>query len=339
MQRHDRQNFLPKRNLVSQLVFALLMKGQNPQTPQSTRSNSCLLCALLIATGFSIEHRLLAGESTNSPRRNSILVPTDLASDANLLNINPSSTNSVGKDGLVIGSTNISDVHEMLRLYADVRGRTIRWPTNLSLPNLTFTADKPLTPHETTLALDALFGLNGIALIDIGEKWVKAAPFESCQTASNLMHETEYLTHFEHLTYLKPSDLVPVLRPFSIGANAILPLNADQALLLRDRPENVQRMRQVIQEVDVARPTEFVSEVIPIKYAKASEIAGALNKSALLEPKPKHRPALENIVVLGQHKLIADERTNSLLVYASREEMKQIKEIISHLDIVACPGK
>ena len=40
------------------------------------------------------------------------------------------------------------------------------------------------------------------------------------------------------------------------------------------------------------------------------------------------------IVVLGQTKMIADERTNSLLIYASREDMKVIKDIIAKLDVV-----
>ena len=63
----------------------------------------------------------------------------------------------------------------------------------------------------------------------------------------------------------------------------------------------------------MAAPTEFISEVIPVKHAKASEIAAALDKSALLETKAKHRPTVENFVEFGQHKIIADERTNSLI--------------------------
>lgn len=344
-----------KRNLVSQLVFAPLMKGQLLQTHQPARSNSPLpvpysrtrlvsppqqkawvsiFCALLIVMGYAIEQRVLAAEPMNSHRRNSIIVPSDLVSDENLLN--PSSTNPIRQDGFVIGSTNINDLHEMLQLYADIRGRTVRWSTNLTFPNLNFTADKPLTPRETTLALDALFALNGIAMVDIGEKWVKAAPFADCQTSSNLLHQTEYVAHLQHLTYVKASELIPVLQPFtSTPENAILPLNADQAVLLRDLPQNVEKMRSLIREIDVAPPPEFISEVIPVKYAKATEIAAALNKSALLDPSAKHRPAAENIVELGQHKIIADERTNSLLVYAGQEDMPRIKEIISHLDIAA----
>jgi general secretion pathway protein D len=40
------------------------------------------------------------------------------------------------------------------------------------------------------------------------------------------------------------------------------------------------------------------------------------------------------IQVLGQTKIIADERTNSLLIYAGKDDMKTIKEIIAKLDVV-----
>ncbi len=38
--------------------------------------------------------------------------------------------------------------------------------------------------------------------------------------------------------------------------------------------------------------------------------------------------------IIGQTKIIADERTNSLLIYATREDMEKIKGIIKELDIV-----
>lgn len=42
----------------------------------------------------------------------------------------------------------------------------------------------------------------------------------------------------------------------------------------------------------------------------------------------------EDIVVLGQTKIIADERTNSLLIFASDEDIEMIKDIVSKLDVV-----
>ena len=47
--------------------------------------------------------------------------------------------------------------------------------------------------------------------------------------------------------------------------------------MLRDNAENVKRMLQMIDRVDVSVPAEYISEVIPIKYALADDIANALN--------------------------------------------------------------
>jgi general secretion pathway protein D len=40
------------------------------------------------------------------------------------------------------------------------------------------------------------------------------------------------------------------------------------------------------------------------------------------------------VQVLGETKIIADERTNSLLIFATKEDMKVIKDIVSKLDVV-----
>src|SRR5207249_4161300 len=69
---------------------------------------------------------------------------------------------------------------------------------------------------------------------------------------------------------------VQVLTPFQKLPNAILPIDSSQILVLRDNTENVKRMLEMIEKVDITPTSEFISEVIPIKYALASEIASAL---------------------------------------------------------------
>jgi type II secretory pathway component GspD/PulD (secretin) len=269
------------------------------------------------------EHSLSAAGPAIRLSPQAIKALSEAVSDENWLVINPSSTNSVLHDAPIVGPTNITELEEMLHLYADSTGRIVLWPRNLSVAGLDFTADKSLTHRETISALDALFARKGIGLIDVGEKWVTVLSSAGCQTSADSTRQTNYLVHVRHVTYVNPSDLVPILQPFSSGvANAILLIDSDRVLVLRDLPEHLGRMKEVIQEVDVAPPTEFISEVIPIKYAKASEIAAALKKR-------------NGINISADRNLISDERTNSLLIYAGREDMKKIKEIISHLDIVA----
>jgi type II secretory pathway component GspD/PulD (secretin) len=125
------------------------------------------------------------------------------------------------------------------------------------------------------------------------------------------------------------------------------------------------------QAADVPEPAQFVSEIIPIKYEKASDIAAALTRMttnsvgaavALGGPNeavPPGTPASTNanatsnacnvldqriqhilraaaafgeIQNIGQSRIISDERTNSLLIYATPKDMRALKEIISRLD-------
>jgi protein phosphatase len=78
------------------------------------------------------------------------------------------------------------------------------------------------------------------------------------------------------LKYAKPSELNAILQPFGKIPGGILPIDSSQILVLRDYTENIKRMLEMIEKIDVVVPSEFVSEVIPIKYAKAGEIASAL---------------------------------------------------------------
>ncbi|MEY2428734.1 MAG: ral secretion pathway protein, partial [Verrucomicrobiota bacterium] len=305
----------------------------------------------------------------------------------------------------------------------ELRNRTILRPASLASAPIVLKTQTALTKREAIQALDAVLALNAIAMIDVGEKFVKAvqAPtaFQEGQVFSKiepgqLPDMGQYLTHVVQLRFAKPSELVQALQPFAKIPNAIMPIDSSQIIVLRDFTENVKRMLEMINQIDVAIPSEFISEVIPIKYALASDISAALNSlggggggttvgsssrssagglgggmnrgiggaggvggvgginrpggignypgnttpgtspfgaQATTTPGGVAQPGgstfndrLQNIIrrasasgeiqILGQTKIIADERTNSLLIFASKADMDMIKDIISKLDVV-----
>ena len=199
------------------------------------------------------------------------------------------------------------------------------------------------------------------------------------------------------LKYIKPSEMAPVLQQFANIPNGVFPIDSNGILIIRDYAENVKRMLEFISKVDVVVPEEFVSEVIPIKYAMVDDIANALNSlggssssignattpscggrlgggggagNAQYQPGRRvvnqsglnaavwigrGRSRLGNtfsqrlqsiiqrasagggpdqIQLLGPTKIIADERSNSLLVYATQQDMKMIKDIVAKLDVL-----
>jgi general secretion pathway protein D len=301
-----------------------------------------------------------------------------------------------------------ADLNQVLDIYSMMVNRTILRPATLPAPTITLTTHGQLTVGEGIQALEAVLGLNGITMVNMGDKFVKAMPEAQGNTAgarfdtnsaAHLPDMGQYITHVVQLKYAKPSEMVPVLTPFIKIPNAILPIDSSQILVLRDYTENVKRMLELIKDIDVAVPSEFVSEVIPIKYAKATEIASALNSlssggggasvgggtstgtstrstrssgmgrtggmsgypgqgtmpgmlnqggatgtTPTAQPGGSFSQRLQNIIqrasasgeiqVLGQTKIISDERTNSLLIYASKDDMKIIKDIVAKLDVV-----
>jgi general secretion pathway protein D len=354
---------------------------------------------------------------TATPKRNSIIVSSE--TDTNIESvIEPRAGITNAPEEMIPPGTidfRGADLNQVLELYAMLRQRTILRAANLASPTFVLKTQTPLTKTEAIKALDAMLALNGIAIVDVGEKFAKAAPMATAGQMGapfNPLHESQlpdmgqYLTHVIQLKYVKPSTMLAVLQPFASAiANPIIAIDDSQILVLRDFTENIKRMLQVVEEVDVSIPSEYISEVIPIKYAKATEIASALNSLSTgggggaaigggqtsnrslsgtrstggfgrtgtgttygspsgggaspfgvqppgMNTQGTTQPSSGNsftdrlrgiinraansgeIVVFGQTKMIADERTNSLLIYASHDDMKTIKEIIAKLDVV-----
>ncbi len=348
-------------------------------------------------------------------RPGSIVVPLEPATITNqdgsiTIAPPPGAVVEAPEETLPAGTINFpaTDLNEVLKIYGELVNRTILRPTTLPAPTITLKTQTPLTRKEAIQAFDSVLAMNGIAMINVGEKFVKAVPVAQANqegaefsklAASQLPDFGQYVTHVVQLQYTKPSEMVQVLQPFSKIPNAILPIDSSQILVLRDNTENVKRMLELIKEVDVSVPSEFISEVIPIKYALASEIASALSSLSSgggggttvgssgtgtsggtrssfgssravgsgsmsggynnpmqsmmgqqsrvgtqsgaggtftdrLQNIIRRASTSGDIVVLGETKIIADERTNALLIFASRQDMKMIKDVVEKLDVV-----
>ena len=157
------------------------------------------------------------------------------------------------------------DINEVMKIYAELVNRTVLRPT--TLPGvITLKTQTPLTKKEAIQALDAVLALNGVSVIPVGDKFVKAVPTPQAnqtaaafnkQEAKDLPELGSYVTHVVQLKYVKPSELLTILQPFASAIpQGILPIDGSQILVLRDYTENVKRMLELISEVDVAVPAE-----------------------------------------------------------------------------------
>jgi general secretion pathway protein D len=177
------------------------------------------------------------------------------------------------------------DLNQVLDIYAKYVGRTL---IRAALPDakIILKTETPLTRTETIQAIQAVLALNNISVIAVGEKFVKVVPSDQANAAAaeldrsgstNLPNMGSYITHITQLKYVKPTLMMPFITPFAKLPNSVLGIDDNGILVIRDYAENVKRMLEMIEQIDVSVPAEYISEVIPIRYAKVDEIASALN--------------------------------------------------------------
>ncbi|ELN6933430.1 type II secretion system secretin GspD [Vibrio navarrensis] len=121
-------------------------------------------------------------------------------------------------------------------------------------------------------------------------------------------------------------ELSPLLRQLidNAGAGNVVHYDPANIILITGRAAVVNRLAEIIKRVDQAGDTEV--EVIELKNASASEmvrIVDALNKSQ----DAKNTPA--NLLP----KLVADERTNSILISGDPKVRERLKNLIEKLDV------
>lgn len=288
-----------------------------------------------------------------------------------------------------------ADISQVLTIYSELVGRTILRPANLPPASIILQTRTDLTRREAIQALDSLLALNGISMINVSDKFVKALPINLANAAGATISTNDpsqypelgsYVTHLVQTKYLKPSEIAPTLQQFQSMATAVVAIDTSGLLVLRDNAENVKRMLEMVERVDISVPSEYLSEVIPIKFAQAEDIASALNSlssggggttvgtrattpttagarpgqlgygqpgqptmpgqptagtpssqssfSERLRGIIQRASASGSLEILGETKIIADVRSNSLLIFAARQDMAMIKDIINKLDVV-----
>jgi len=135
----------------------------------------------------------------------------------------------------------------------------------------------------------------------------------------------EAVTRVIEVEHVTAAQLVPILRPLVPPQGHLAAYPQSNVLIISDRAHNIERLLSIIKRID--QPASGEIEIVPLQHAAAADLvrvltslnrAGGAGKGAAAAP--------SNIT------LVADERTNSILIGGDRSERLQLRAIISHLD-------
>jgi general secretion pathway protein D len=165
----------------------------------------------------------------------------------------------------------------------------------------------------------------------------------------------EVLTQIVPLQFLDAGEAMNLLRPFVPQDGALSAHQGTNLLIITDTAANVRRLLDILKTVDVA-DSQDEPQIIPLKHADAQELApvltqlfasGRLRVGAALggfgAPVAPPIPGAPPRAPTGAFEpggagdrlplIVADRRSNSLLVNARKPELETIRRLVDKLDV------
>ena len=130
------------------------------------------------------------------------------------------------------------------------------------------------------------------------------------------------ITRVVKVNNVDAKQLTPVLRPLIRQTGHMAVYGASNVIVIHDRASNIERLVEIIRQVD--RESDVAMEIIPLEHANAAEVVRILD--SLQKRGGAQAKAANETTVL------ADERTNSVLVSGDTNSRLRLRAIIAQLD-------
>ena len=190
---------------------------------------------------------------------------------------------------------------------------------------VTLLSSTPMTPDAFYEAFLSVLEVHGYVAMESGDL-IKILPNATARQYAGPVGGTgtggdNIVTQVIQVQNVGAAQLVPILRPLVPQYGHLVAHASSNMLVISDRAANVNRMVSIIRRIDQASDDEI--EVVPLQHASAAEIVRIL--TALTQ-----QPRSDGVPVSTS--LVADARTNSVLIGGDKNDRLRLRTLIAHLD-------
>lgn len=220
-----------------------------------------------------------------------------------------------------------SDIQEVIKFVADVTGKTVVIDPRVKGRVKVISAE-PLSKQALYDLFLSVLEIQGFTAIEVGEV-VRILPRKDARTSAvpvasqaNLGSDA-YITQVIQLYNVSAAKVLPVLRPLAPQHAHLAAYDPSNAIIISDTVANIARLRDVISRIDRAGVAD--TDIISLRYAQAD----AMVKMLQTLQKTDEKDAPKNSKTL----MVADARSNSILVTGDDVRRKRVRELIDRLDV------
>ena len=191
---------------------------------------------------------------------------------------------------------------------------------------VTMLSSTPMTPEAFYEAFLSILQVHGYVAVTSGDL-IKIVPDATARQyagplgTSSSAGADDIVTQVVQVHNVGAAQLVPILRPLIPQYGHLAAHPSSNMLIISDRAANVNRMITIVRRIDQSSDEDI--EVVRLTHASAAEIVRILTTLT-------QQPRADGVPVTTS--LVADARTNSVLIGGDKTERLRLRALIAHLD-------
>jgi general secretion pathway protein D len=226
---------------------------------------------------------------------------------------------------------------------------------------ISIVAPTQITVAEAYKAFLSALAINGFTVVPSG-KFLKVKSARNAQRDSIETYSGQYypnadvmITRIIHLKHISAEEVNKRLRILPSKDGEMTPYEPTNSLIVSDYGANIERIMKIINELD--RPGfEEQLQVLPIRYAKAKDLADLVNKIINKDtsgggagaapafgagvPRFRSRGGTQGGGTPEELSLVApDDRTNAIIVVGNKAGIEKVRELVRKLDYKLDPAE
>ena len=217
-----------------------------------------------------------------------------------------------------------ADIRKIVEAVGEVTGKTFILDPRVTA-KVTILSKTPMSPEAFYEAFLSILQVHGYIAITTGDV-VKIIPDATARQHPNPpttegAAADDIVTQVIQVHNIGAAQLVPILRPLIPQYGHLAAHPGSNMLIISDRASNVKRLINIIRRIDLSTDDDI--EVVPLEHASSGEIVRVL--TALTQA-----PRTDGMPVTTS--LVADARTNSILIGGDKSGRLRLRALIAHLD-------
>lgn len=219
-----------------------------------------------------------------------------------------------------------TDIQTLINVISEVTKKTFVVDPRVKA-KVTVVSHQPMDSTQVYNVFLSILSVHGFVAVESGAV-IKIIPENLARSedtpvlaAKKSEQSDALITQIVPIQHVSAAQLVPILRPLINQQGHLVAYPDSNTLIISDRANTVNRLLKIIQRVDQAQDEDI--EIVMLEQASAAEVVRILD---LLEPGKKADG------VESGTELIADERTNSILISGNKKGRLRWRTLISHLD-------